>query len=173
MLRFATKYFPSYYSNQKTSKIMIPRLLLFLLLNFLALGIGGYFTGPGVSSDWYTGLSKAPWTPPGWVFGFAWTSIMLCFSFYMAMLWKEAGIRREALVLYGLQWLLNVLWNPLFFHFRQTGIGLLDIVSLTVLVALFLFRYRREMAWKSALLLPYFLWLLIATSLNAWIVWMN
>ena len=152
---------------------MIPRLLVFLLLNFLALGIGGYFTGPGVSSDWYSNLAKAPWTPPGWVFGFAWTSIMVCFSIYLAFLWKYCADKKQLLVLYSLQLLLNVLWNPLFFHFRQTGISMVDIVSLTVLVALFLFRYRREMAWKSALLLPYFIWLLIATSLNGYIVLMN
>ncbi len=152
---------------------MIPRLLVFLLLNFLALGIGGYFTGPGVSSDWYSNLAKAPWTPPGWVFGFAWTSIMVCFSIYLAFLWKNCADKKQLLVLYSLQWLLNVLWNPLFFHFRQTGISMVDILSLTVLVALFLFRYRREMAWKSALLLPYFLWLLIASSLNGYIVLMN
>ena len=39
---------------------MIVRLLVFLLLNFSALGIGGYFTGPGVASQWYKSLQKAP-----------------------------------------------------------------------------------------------------------------
>ena len=27
-------------------------------------------TGPG---SWYAGLDLAPWTPPGWLFGAAWT----------------------------------------------------------------------------------------------------
>lgn len=63
---------------------MIARIALFLVLNFAALGIGGLFSGQGVPSDWYTGLNKAPWTPPGWVFGSAWTIIMICFAIYMA-----------------------------------------------------------------------------------------
>ena len=46
---------------------MIYRLIAFLLLNFGALAIGGFFTGKGVTSDWYADLLKAPWTPPGWV----------------------------------------------------------------------------------------------------------
>ena len=49
---------------------------LFGVLNFVGLAIGGLATGPGVSSDWYAGLDKAPWTPPGWVFGAAWTAVM-------------------------------------------------------------------------------------------------
>lgn len=44
---------------------------LFLLLNFAGLAIGGLFTGNAVSSEWYQNLAKAPWTPPGWVFGAA------------------------------------------------------------------------------------------------------
>ena len=70
---------------------MILRVLSFLVLNFLALGIGGIFTGKGVPSEWYVQLNKAPWTPPGWMFGFAWTSIMICFALYMAYLWPSTS----------------------------------------------------------------------------------
>ncbi|MDH3796458.1 MAG: tryptophan-rich sensory protein, partial [Flavobacteriaceae bacterium] len=65
---------------------MVLRLIVFLVLNFGALALGSLFTNMGISSDWYSELSKAPWTPPGWVFGAAWTTIMLCFSVYMAIL---------------------------------------------------------------------------------------
>ena len=65
---------------------MILRILLFLIINFGGLFIGGLFTGEGVPSDWYQNLNKAPWNPPGWVFGAAWTTVMICFSVYMAIL---------------------------------------------------------------------------------------
>ena len=58
-------------------KMPIFRFLVFLIVNFVALGLGGMFTGSGVVSDWYQQLNQAPWTPPGWVFGAAWTSIMI------------------------------------------------------------------------------------------------
>ena len=67
---------------------MILRTIIFLLINFAGLFIGGLFTGEGVPSDWYQNLNKAPWTPPGWVFGFAWTTIMICFSLFKC-LWKK------------------------------------------------------------------------------------
>lgn len=149
---------------------MLPRLILFLVLNFSALAIGGYFTGAGVRSDWYSELAKAPWTPPGWVFGFAWTSIMICFSMYMAFLWKNGTDKKRLASLYSLQWILNVLWNPLFFYFHNTVQSMVDISALTLLVGYLIFHYRRDLQWKSALLLPYFIWLLIASSLNGFIV---
>lgn len=147
------------------------RVLIFLLVNFLALLIGGLFTGDGVSSDWYQELNKAPWTPPGWVFGAAWTSIMICYAFYMSALWNKSvqEERRTLLVLYSIQWMLNVSWNPIFFYFHQAGFGLVVIVALTLIIALFLFRYFSKNKLFTLLLVPYFIWLLIATSLNAYI----
>ena len=37
---------------------MLLRIIIFLLLNFGALAIGGSFTGKGVPSDWYMELEK-------------------------------------------------------------------------------------------------------------------
>lgn len=152
---------------------MLSKLILFLVLNFAALALGGLATGSGVTSEWYANLNKAPWTPPGWVFGFAWTSIMICFSFYMALLWPKLENKNMLLLLFALQWILNVAWNPVFFSLHQTKFALVLIVALTVLIAYFLYTYRPALKLKSLLLLPYFLWLLIATSLNAFIVIKN
>jgi benzodiazapine receptor len=152
---------------------MVLRLILFLIINFAALGLGGLFTGSGVSSTWYAELNKAPWTPPGWVFGAAWTLIMVCFSVYMAYLWPKAENKTFLLKLFALQWILNVLWNPVFFYYQNVTLGLLVILSLTFLVGYFLFRYAPSLGFKSVLILPYFLWLIIASSLNLYILIKN
>jgi len=147
--------------------------ILFLVLNFGALGIGSIFTNKGVVSDWYQNLSKAPWTPPGWVFGAAWTTIMICFAFYIAYLWPQVDNRRVLLILFVLQWLLNVSWNPVFFYYHNVRLGLLIIVALTFLVGYFMLKFWPDLGVKSTLILPYFLWLLIATSLNAYVAFKN
>lgn len=152
---------------------MILRIILFLILNFGALYIGSLFTNMGVASEWYTDLVKAPWTPPGWVFGAAWTTIMICFSVYMAILWLKAGNRLMLIGLFAVQWILNVSWNPTFFEYRDVLSALGIISALTLLVGYFLYRYWPKLKWKSALLFPYFIWLLIATSLNAYILLNN
>ena len=152
---------------------MLYKILIFLLINFAALGIGGLFTSKGVPSEWYTDLNKAPWTPPGWVFGFAWTTIMICFAFYMAYAWKTVANRNLLIGLFIVQWVLNVLWNPVFFKYNEVLMGLVVISSLTLLVGYFLLGYISELKLKSLLVLPYFIWLLIATSLNAYILLKN
>ncbi|HAS35544.1 MAG TPA: TspO protein [Flavobacteriales bacterium] len=152
---------------------MILRLILFLALNFAALAIGGIFTSNGIPSDWYLGLAKAPWTPPGWVFGAAWTTIMIFFGLYLAYLWPTVENNYLFIGLYVIQWILNVGWNPTFFYFHQVFVGLVVISSLTLLVGFFLFYYWPELKLKSALILPYFIWLLIATSLNGYILFKN
>jgi tryptophan-rich sensory protein len=148
---------------------MIVRVIIFLLLNFGALAIGGLFTGKGVPSDWYATLNKAPWTPPGWAFGFAWTTIMICFSLYMAYLWPAIENKTMVIGLYAVQWILNVSWNPVFFYLHKTNAALIVIVLLTAVVGYFLFYYWPVLKVKSALILPYFIWLLIATSLNGYV----
>lgn len=152
---------------------MLGRLVIFLLINFSALAIGGIFTGKGVPSEWYVELNKAPWTPPGWMFGFAWTTIMILFSIYLAYLWPTVDNKKLLIGIYLIQWILNVAWNPVFFYFHQVLIGLLCIVLLTIVVAYFLFHFWPNLKLKSLLIVPYFVWLLIASSLNAYVYWYN
>ena len=152
---------------------MFKNIIGLLVLNFIALAIGGIFTGDGVSSEWYQTIEKAPWTPPGWVFGFAWTLIMVCFGFYMGFLLQKVQSISVPITLFGLQWILNVAWNPLFFYFHWDVLGLITIVILLLIVLFFLFRYHSKMRASTLLIMPYALWLLIATSLNAYIVFMN
>lgn len=149
------------------------RIILYLIINFIALAIGGIFTNKGVKSDWYKNLNKAPWTPPGWVFGVAWAIIMITFAFYMGYLWTYPENHSLVVALYVIQFILNIVWNPVFFKLRNVKFGLIVIASLTVLIGFMLVYYFPVLKMESFLLIPYFLWLLIATSLNAYILIKN
>lgn len=146
-------------------------LLLFLLINFAALGIGGFLMGEGPGGEYYQNINKAPWTPPGWVFGAAWTTIMVCFSFYMAY-WLKVENTSFVWGLFALQFALNVGWNPLFFNFHMILPALIVIIILTALVGYFLFSNWNQLGYTSLLIAPYFVWLCIATSLN-WYILVN
>jgi tryptophan-rich sensory protein len=152
---------------------LIKYSLIFLVLNFAALAIGGMATSEAVTGEWYTGINKAPWTPPGCVFGAAWSTIMLCFAFFMGFALRDAADKKRLLSLFAIQWLLNVSWNPIFFVYHYALFGLMVIVCLTVLVGYFLFSYWSVLRAKALLIAPYFVWLLIATSLNVYIVIYN
>ena len=147
-------------------------IFLFLVINFGALAIGTVLMNNGPQTDWYTQLNQAPWTPPGWAFGVAWTTIMICFSFYMTYLFLAEPSTRVK-ILFTVQFILNVSWNFVFFNQHLIAFGLLIIVALTFIVATLLFNFRKLLPIKSFLILPYFLWLLVATSLNAYILFNN
>ncbi|MCB0845158.1 MAG: tryptophan-rich sensory protein, partial [Bacteroidetes bacterium] len=125
------------------------------------------------TSQWYAELAKAPWTPPGWVFGASWTTIMICFSVYMAYAWENIDNRILLISLYVVQWILNVGWNPVFFYYHEVLWGLIIISALTVLVGYFFLGFTSEMKAKIWLMAPYFVWLVIATSLNAYVLFNN
>lgn len=152
---------------------MITRLIIFLVLNFGALAIGSFFTSKGVPSEWYITLNKAPWTPPGWMFGFAWTTIMICFSLYLAYLWPLEENKNFLIGLFLVQLVLNIGWNPTFFYYHNMLGGLLIITALTAVMWYFLFHYWDLLKWKTILVAPYCIWLVIATSLNAYTVLKN
>ncbi len=152
---------------------MVYRLILFLVINFGALAVGGIFTSAGVSSSWYDNIQKAPWTPPGWVFGAAWTSIMIFFSIYLATAWPKIENKKILIGLFTLQWMLNVGWNPIFFYYQNMLLGLAVILLLTFLIGFILMFYWKEVKFISLFILPYFVWLIIATSLNWYILLKN
>ena len=147
-------------------------IIIFLVLNFGGLFIGNILMDNGPQTDWYLNLNQAPWTPPGWAFGAAWTTIMICFSVYMANLVQKEGFKNIAVV-FGIQFVLNVIWGYLFFNLHLVGIALIAIALLTLVVFYFLYQYFSVLKLKSLLILPYFLWLLVATSLNLYIILKN
>lgn len=150
---------------------MLKRYILFLILNFAGLAIGSYYTA-AVTGDWYAGLQRAPWEPPGWVFGAAWTLIMLLFSYYLASAKKylEKSELRIFYWTYAGSWLLNVVWNPVFFEGHMVELGLFILICLLLFIVRFYQVGRREMRWEWVLALPYLIWMLIAISLNAYIL---
>ncbi|MDN3493370.1 TspO/MBR family protein [Winogradskyella bathintestinalis] len=147
--------------------------ILFLIINFSGLALGSWLMGDVVTGEWYSNLNKAPWTPPGWVFGATWTLIMFCFSIYLTYLFS---IRKSKFVMliYSFSVLLNVSWNYVFFNQHLTVWGLVNITLLTLVIIYLFITFRSDYIQNlKYLLLPYIIWLCIATSLNAYIVFNN
>jgi len=146
-----------------------------LALVFAVAAIGGLATSSGLR-DWYDDLDKAPWNPPGWVFGPAWTILYVLMA-VAAWLVARSGLDersvRIALVLYLAQLVLNLAWSWLFFGARSPGWALADIVALCVLVAVTIVAFRDVDSTAGWLLMPYLAWVLFAATLNLWVVLKN
>lgn len=143
-------------------------------------------TNRGNVDGWYQDAEKVPWSPPNWLFGPTWTVLYLLIAVAGFLIWRR-GFRgtgqRNAhsglLALYAVQLTLNALWSPMFFAgYPLLGspalwVALIIILALDVLVALLIARARRSVPLAAALLVPYLLWILFATTLNAGIAVLN
>ena len=143
--------------------------LLFLMINFGGLAIGRWLMNNGPMTDWYTNLNQAPWSPPGWVFGIAWTIIMICFSIYLGNLFIK-NYSLKLTYIFFIQFILNVSWNYIFFNQHLILIGFITITLLTALLFYYFLKLTNKTDNYKYLLLPYMIWLCIATSLNLYIL---
>lgn len=143
--------------------------LLFLIINFGALGFGVLLMGNGPTSEWYTSMNQAPWTPPNGAFGICWVLIMVCFSFYMTLLYRKHPTHK-VITLFVIQFILNVAWNFIFFNQHLIALALGAIIALTFIITVFLVTYLKSLKTKTLLIVPYFIWIWIATSLNLYIL---
>ena len=147
------------------------RAILFILINFICLAIGNVFTMDGVVEDWYKLGNQAPWTPPGWFFGFAWSIIMIGFGFFMTSILDYSSVKNKKvfIYIYVASCLLNIAWCYLFFGKQLILISLITIVLLFTIVAYFAITSIKDKKPLSFVLIsPYFTWLIVAISLNAY-----
>ena len=144
----------------------------FLVLNLASLFLGTLLMNGGPTSEWYSNLNRAPWEPAGWIFGAAWTCVMVFFSVYLGFLYQNIKTQKEWLLI-AIPFVLNVSWNYIFMNKHMVELGLLNITLLTLLMFYFLFAFRDVLNQMRFFVLPYCLWMVLATSLNLYIAIYN
>jgi tryptophan-rich sensory protein len=149
-------------------------LLVFLAASALVAGLGGLATATNVNG-WYATADTAPWSPPNWVFGPVWTLLYTAMAVAAWLVWRRrAEETRPALTAYAVQLVLNLLWTPVFFGLYPVlgtpalWIAFGIIVALAVAVAVTVLYFGPISRTAGLLLLPYFAWVVFASSLNLW-----
>ena len=141
---------------------------------FSAAGIGGAFTASSVRT-WYLEIAKPTWTPPSWVFGPVWTLLYVMMGLSVWLVWRSGrwSGARGAMLIFGVQLLLNTAWSILFFGARSPGLAFFEILLLwsTIVVTIGIFWQHSKTA--SVLLVPYLAWSSFAAVLNFTIWQMN
>ena len=162
----------------------IPNLIFCSIACLIAIGLGGIFQ-PG---EWYTQINIAPWSPPNYVFPIVWSILYVCIAIAGWRIFNQGTFLLKAL--WASQLVLNALWSWMFFGEHWVLIAFIDIVIIITLVSTLIVKcwsssalhHRapdRENSQKNSLrlcsylLIPYVVWLLIASSLNLYILWAN
>lgn len=144
------------------------KLIIAIVICELAGIIGSIFTTPYIPT-WYAGLIKPSFTPPGWLFGPAWTTLFALMGIALFLVYKK-GLKRPnvkmAVYVFFIQLVLNIIWSIVFFGFQNPGFAFIEIVCLwlTILATILAFaKVSKPAAW---LLIPYILWVSFASVLN-------
>jgi len=118
--------------------------------------------------EFYAGLVKPAWAPPGSLFGPVWTTLYVMMGVAAWLVWRQAGWTgaRVALSLFLGQLVSNALWSWLFFAWRRGGLAFADVVLLTGLVVATALAFARVRPLAAVLLLPYLAWVTFATALT-------
>ena len=153
-------------------------------LAFLPPALAGGFgsIAMGDYQEWYSGLQKAVFTPPNWVFAPVWTLLYLLMGIatylilrkkYSVLNWQDRRQQDKAIKIYLLQLGLNLLWTVVFFAGRQIWLGLLVLICLLGLFGWMTVIYAKLDKRTLWCLVPNLVWLCLATSLNLMIVILN
>ena len=151
------------------------KLVISIIACFAAAGIGSLFTFKAIP-NWYAGLKKPSYTPPNWAFGPVWTALYLLMGISVFLVWQKGLATNDALfafILFWIQLVVNCVWSIVFFGKKSKGGGVITIIVLWLLITVTMIASFRVSDWAGALLIPYIMWVSIASYLNIGIWLLN
>lgn len=134
---------------------------------------GGVLTEIG---PWYRGLRKPSWQPPDWAFGPVWTVILVLAAISAALAWEAAGgtgARSAVLAVLVVNSVLNIAWSGIFFKMKRPDWALIEVALLWVSIVALIVVLGAQSTTAGLLMVPYLVWVSIASFLNYRIVQMN
>ena len=138
----------------------------------LVVGVGlliGLVTVPG---EWYAGLAKPSFNPPGWIFAPVWTALYVLIAIAGWRTWQR-NPHGSSMKLWGVQMALNFLWSPVFFAAHQITTAFIVIIAMLATILMFIASAWRADRAAALLFMPYAAWVAFAAVLNGSIVWLN
>ncbi|MGL4335405.1 MAG: TspO/MBR family protein [Turicibacter sp.] len=145
---------------------------LFILIPEVVGVVSGLLTSKGMKQ--FELLQKPYLTPPRFVFPVVWIILFLLMGIASYFVYKSANkYKTVALVVYGVQLIINFMWSIFFFNkqWHLFAFWWIILLGLLVLVTYWLFyKCDKKAGW---LLLPYFIWLVMAAYLNYGIYVLN
>lgn len=154
----------------------IGKLLLAIIICQLAGVIGSVFTFSSIPT-WYAALTKPSFTPPNWVFGPVWITLYALIGIAVYLIYnapvKNKQAKHNALMAFSAQLVLNALWSIIFFGMHWIFYGFVVIVLLWLAVLLTIIKFYKINKTAGWILIPYIVWLSLATALNYYVWILN
>lgn len=157
-------------------RIKKPRLLILSLVLPLLVGFfGGAFTTASTSS-WFAGLNKPFFSPPNWLFGYAWLILYVLMGISVYLVWQKAARSKNAkhaVIMFFIHLFFNAIWSFVFFGFQDLALAFMVILIAGAFVAYLILTFWRIDRLASYLLIPTLLWIVFISVLNYSIYLLN
>lgn len=120
-------------------------------------------------SSWYYSLNQPPLNPPYYIFPPVWIVLYATLLIGLIVYTAKPSVQSKlkGYIFFVAQLFFNLLWSPAFFVLKNITLALIIIVLLDVFVILTLINFYKISKTSCFILVPYFLWILFATYLNA------
>ena len=85
------------------------------------------------------------------------------------LIWKSdapEALKNKAMLLFGIQLILNFFWSIIFFSLHQLGFALVEIIAMWIFILLSILAFYPISKTAAFLLIPYLLWVSFASVLN-------
>lgn len=145
-------------------------IFLSVLVTLVTAGLALLFTD--TESAWDVSLNKPSFQPPGWVFGTVWSIVYTLYAVSLTFA-QLKEVPKKNYIFYALQAVFNVLWCLFFFtlHIPYTSLAIIILyIIATYLTIRNVYGYSKI---ASLTLIPQEIWLIIATVLNYFIIFLN
>ncbi len=142
-------------------------LISSLIVVYLIAIIGGIFTSSNTNSEWYQSI-KPSITPPNYIFPIVWNILffLIGISIYLSWINAKKNQKSKIILVYGINFFLNILWSFLFFYLKNPRAAFFDLVFLEFSILSLIIvssKINKKTFW---ILLPYLLWVSFAGVLN-------
>lgn len=134
--------------------------------------IGSVFTISAIPG-WYATLQKPWFTPPNWLFGPVWLALYFLMGATLYVLWGKRPQSGTALAAFAVQLIFNAAWSAVFFGAHELFYGFVIIVALWLAILVTSALSYRVSRSAAALLIPYIVWVTIASALNYYVWVLN
>ena len=143
-------------------------------LILLSVGVGalsGFLTKDSMQA--YEQVPKSSLTPPSVVFPIVWTILFILMGIGAAMVLRSKSYEKgRALLVYGIQLIVNFFWSIIFFNLRAYLFAFVWLILLWVLIVVMIRLFYKAHKPAGLLQLPYLLWVSFAGYLN-FVIWMK
>ena len=148
-------------------------VLIFLAIPLIVGTLSGVLFSAG---DEYGAMIKPPLSPPSWLFPVVWTILFALMGISSYLVYKahvSRGEKKAALIVYGVQLIVNFFWPLFFFKLGAYLFAFIWLVLLWALVLIMILKFMKINKTAGLLQLPYILWLTFAAYLNLAVYFLN